>query len=259
MPNRRRRPSRVRRFVVLGIYSFILAANPYASAQTVIYKNDFNRSLGSSFPEWSSSAVIYADRGLAGTTGSLPASAVTNVESPNGKARFLGEFGGHRIDPTAHTRVQETVRLRLDNLAPHSKARVEFDLLILKSWDGDSPQFGPDRLTLTVAGGPALLNHTFSNNPKTATEGSFQDYPQPKNLPHKGAVAVDRLGYKFFGDSAYRFRFTFPHRADSLELRFASDLFEGKGTEDESWGLDNVVVTIDAARASAPGQGEGAR
>jgi hypothetical protein len=27
-------------------------------------------------------------------------------------------------------------------------------------------------------------------------------------------------------------------------LEFSSDLFEGKGTEDEAWGLDDVKVTV---------------
>ena len=52
------------------------------------------------------------------------------------------------------------------------------------------------------------------------------------------------LGYTFFGDSIYHLSFTFPHSADLLSSDFASDLFEGKGTKDESWGLDNVTVRV---------------
>jgi hypothetical protein len=64
---------------------------------------------------------------------------------------------------------------------------------------------------------------------------------------------VNRLGYAFFGDSTYSLSFTFPHSAKSLTLEFATDLFEGKGTDDESWGLDHVKVTTDAgAPAGAP-------
>jgi hypothetical protein len=51
---------------------------------------------------------------------------------------------------------------------------------------------------------------------------------------------VNTLGYAFFGDSIYRLTFTFAHTSDTLALNFSSSLFEGKGIEDESWGLDNV-------------------
>jgi hypothetical protein len=123
---------------------------------------------------------------------------------------------------------------------------VRFELLILKSWDGNSPQYGPDRLSVRVAGGPTLLDTTFSNNPKVETDRSFQDYPRPQSPPQTGAASVKTLGYDFFGDSTYRLHLTFPHAADSLTLEFSSDLFEGKGTDDEAWGLDDVTISIDA-------------
>ena len=62
--------------------------------------------------------------------------------------------------------------------------------------------------------------------------------------PQSGAIAVRKLGYTFFGDSTYRFAFAFPHKADTLTLEFAGDLFEGKGTGDESWGLDDLKVIV---------------
>ena len=68
----------------------------------------------------------------------------------------------------------------------------------------------------------------------------------------EGAVASRTLGYQFFGDSTYRLSFTFPHEGDGLTLVFASDLFEGKGIGDESWGLDTVIVkAIDAPLENA--------
>jgi hypothetical protein len=169
---------------------------------------------------------------------------VSNVESPRGGRRFLGEFGGPRIDPKAGTRVRQTVRLRLDQLPPHNEVTVSFDLLILKSWDGSSPGYGPDRFALKVGGGATLLDSTFSNNPKLESDRSFQDYPRPDSPPRSGASSVNDYGYDFFGDSTYRLSFRFPHAGDSLTLEFASDLFEGKGAGDESWGLDDVVVRV---------------
>ena len=90
---------------------------------------------------------------------------------------------------------------------------------------------------------------------------SQQNYPV-KNSPHQsGAASVNTLGYTFYGDSIYHLSFNFPHTDDTLILNFSSSLFEGKGTDDESWGrLDNVRVSSNsgaaiAASAAAPSLG----
>jgi hypothetical protein len=127
---------------------------------------------------------------------------------------------------------------------------VSFDLYILKSWDGNNPNYGPDRWSLSVKGGPRLLDTTFSNNHKTgAYDLSLQNYPEANSPPQSGATAVNTLGYEFYGDSIYHLTFTFPHGGEALVLSFSSSLFEGKGVEDESWGLDNVRVSTDGANA----------
>src|SRR5262249_24620683 len=121
--------------------------------------------------------------------------------------RFLGEFGGPPIgrpgDPGWNkTRVDQTISLSLSNLPAHGALRLTFDLYILKSWDGDSPAYGPDRFILSVADGPVLLDKTFSNNPKTSSDASFQSYPIPKSQPWTGAFSTNTLGYnRFFYDS----------------------------------------------------------
>jgi hypothetical protein len=238
--------SRASAVLRVSLVALWLAPSAAVRAETVIYSENFDANPGSSFPGWSSSEILFKGRGKPQLSGSILPPAVTNAESPGGKRHFLGEFGGPRIDLLAHTQVRQTVRLALKGLAPHATATVSFDLLILKSWDGSSPQYGPDRWSLRVDGGPTLLDTTFSNNPKLETDKSFQDYPTPNSRHQTGAASVRKLGYKFFGDSTYHFRFTFPHSADSLTLEFSSDLFEGKGTGDESWGLDDVTISTDA-------------
>jgi hypothetical protein len=231
--------------LLLSLLSTLAAIPTWAEGpDTVVYKNNFDMKPGSSFPGWSSSRITFSSRFQPPGNGFLRAPKVSNVESPNGRRRFLGDFGGPRIDPTARTRVQQTIKLSLDKLASHSEMTVAFDLLILRSWDGNSPQYGPDRWRLSVADGPTLLDATFSNNPKLETDKSFQDYPRPHSRPHTAATAVDSLGYDFFGDSTYHFEFTFPHEKNAVVLEFSSDLFEGKGAGDEGWGLDNVRVVV---------------
>ncbi len=215
-----------------------------------LYFNDFNGKPGTTYVEWTSSPITWRDAGDAKRSGTLPAPVVTNCESPNRKQRFLGEFGGPAVAARGEpgymrTRVEQTVTLTLTNLPPHRALMVTFDLYVLKSWDGNSPAYGPDRWRLDVAGGLVLLDTTFSNNPKTKTEGSFQDYPRPGSAPWTGAVATNSLGYSaFFADGKYQLDFTFPHVDRTLRLNFTSSLFEGKGTADESWGLDNVKVIL---------------
>jgi hypothetical protein len=214
-----------------------------------IYFNDFNGPTGAVYPEWSSSPITYTSNTNPPGSGVLPPPPVTNTDATNGTRRFLGEFGGPRIgqpgDPGYNrTRVDQTIRLTLTNLPPHAALRLSFDLLVLKSWDGNSPRYGPDRWKLTVADGPVLLDTTFSNNPKLNKDGSFQNYPQLQSTPRAGAAQTNTLGYKFFGDSTYPLEFTFPHSGSTLKLDFSSSLFEGKGLADESWGLDNIRIAI---------------
>jgi hypothetical protein len=96
---------------------------------------------------------------------------------------------------------------------------------------------------MSVFNGRVLLDSSFSNNPKVDAEGSYQNYPKAGSLPQSGAASKNTLGYYFFGDSIYHLEFIFPHSKSELKVDFTSSLFEDKGTEDESWGLNNVAVS----------------
>jgi uncharacterized protein (TIGR03437 family) len=147
-------------------------------------------------------------------------------------------------DPQHFVRVDQTVILTLKNLNPHDSVVLSFDLYIMKSWDGNNPNYGPDRWSLSVGGGNTLLDTTFSNNFKTgAYDVSLQNYPAPDSQPQTGAASANTLGFNFYGDSIYHLTFAFAHSSDTLVLNFSSSMFEGKGTDDESWGLDNVRVS----------------
>jgi len=170
-----------------------------------------------------------------GTVGSEWNITTTDV-TPVGNRRFLGQFGN------------DTVTLSLNNLPAHRAVTVSFDLFILKSWDGNNNDTGPDIWRLG-AGGQFFLNTTFSNvgydqaYPGGYPGGSFPSYT--------GAQEIDTLGYTYYGDSVYLLRFTIPHTANNLALQLsASGLQEIK---DESWGLDNVLVTVDSLAASPCG------
>jgi hypothetical protein len=206
-----------------------------AQAATVYY-NDFQGAIG---PEWSHSNIASAPN---------PDYAGTRL--------FLGEFGNN------------TVNLSLGALPQHASVTVAFDLYVINSWDGNATTsinnqpLGPDRFQFSVAGGPLLLDTTFSNGnpagqayaPSPNASGCTPYAPSATPgvyAPMTGASECYSLGY-FFNDairgtheamdSVYSLEFTFAHAVDGLSLNFAaSDL---QSLADESWGLDNVRVSV---------------
>lgn len=178
----------------------------------VVYVNDFEGILG---VEWSHTAT---DR------------------TPTGKT-FHGQFAN------------ETVRLTLSDLPPHTAVTVAFDLFIIRSWDGNSETWGPDVWDLSVDGGPTLFHTTFSYGGEQAYPDA---YPGGAHPARTGAAETNTLGYSFVyaretlqADSVYHLQVTFPHDARSLVLNFS-----GSGLQhlaDESWGLDNLMVSVTPA------------
>jgi len=176
------------------------------------YFNNFEGSVG---PEWSLKTL--------GAT-------------PNGSRRFLGEFGN------------QTATLTLTNLPPHKVASVEFDLFVIRTWDGNS---GPDLWSLQAKNGPLLLRTSFGNDYPGNLSGQAYPGPYPGGaFPDRfGAVESNSLGYiyadgNFSGviDTVYHLRFDFEHSNTNLALDFT-----GSGLQvltDESWGLDNVKVAL---------------
>ena len=198
-----------------GFHSLaIVAAQP---AWQGFYFNDFESIVGA---EWSNGKTD-----------------VTPAARPRG---FLGQFG------------DENVKLTLSDLPTHTQATVSFDLFILRSWDGNNQIHGPDVCELKVNEGPTLLHTTFANVPpdiKDFNQAYPGDYPGGDYLPYTGAAEIKTLGYTEIPspapDSVYRLSYTFAHTESILRLDFSGQGLQG--IQDESWGLDNVNVTISPA------------
>jgi len=185
------------------------------SAQITVYEHDFDSPVGY---EWS--------EGSRSTT-------------PNHARTFLGEFSG------------ENVVLNLELLPDHCSVTVSFDLLIIGSWEGSTGYFaGPDTFDVdaSVPGDCCpvknLLHASFAN-----CSCRYQSYPDTyPNVYHPGltgAEEVESLGYGDTMDSVYHMSFTFYHWRDTLQLSFAGN--QGlQGVNDESWGLDNLVVEVNS-------------
>jgi hypothetical protein len=191
-----------------------------------IYSNTFESGAG---PEWSNQ-----------TTELTPGTA---VRPP---MRFLGELANG------------TVTLSLGSIPTHSTMTIDFDLFVIRTMDGSSTVsgLGPDLWSLSVAGGPTLLNTTFSNiTPDLAKltgsfpEGFFQAYTgsYPTGLyPYwTGAYEANTLGFmvgSFADDAIYHLKYTFPHTGSTVQFNFTSG--QTQPISDESWGLKNVNVSV---------------
>jgi len=160
---------------------------------------------------------------------------VTTVDStPKGGRKFLGQFGNGGP------------KLQLTGLPPHNRVRLEFDLYLIRSWDGNDPIYGPDNFRVAVENGPSLLDTTFACAISAATQ-SYPFGPGNPSPPLTGAAERGTLGYGFGNyadlDAVYHFSLGFAHQDSGLSLDFA-----GAGLQevaDESWGLDNVRVTVE--------------
>ena len=190
-----------------------LGSEPQPADAATIYFNNFEGAVGA---EWSNTS--------------------TDV-TPVGARRFLGQFGA------------EAVSLSLGGLPAHSEVALELDLFTILTWDGTGEVlgFGPDIWTLSVGGGPTLLHTTFALHPQQVQ--NYPDaFPGPTHPLATGATEHNTLGYVYQlledpEDAVYHLSFTFPHSDSSLVLNFA-----GIGLQpiaDESWGLDNVRVSIE--------------
>ncbi|MGB3240233.1 MAG: hypothetical protein WBB29_18215, partial [Geitlerinemataceae cyanobacterium] len=187
-----------------------------------------------------SSAVVFEDDF---ENGAKPQWSDTRTSrTPIGNRGFLGEFNS------------DTVSLTLDNLPPHDQVTIAFDLFIIRSWDGNRTDFGPDLWTLNITGRPPILLTTFINdnpnlNPGQAYPGQF---PGDQFIGGTGGSHVD-LGYPFRErsiDSVYRIDRSVRHTDRSLYLNFADSLTEG--ILDESWGLDNITVSVEETSSPIP-------
>jgi len=197
-------------------------------------------------------ALVFYSQNFEGPIGSEWSTASTSI-TPVGKRRFLGEFGN------------QTIQLSLTNVPAHTLARVTFDFLALRSWDGNSSTVGPDIFQLTNSDGAQLFRTTFNNfypstnSAFTADGAAGQSFPgtftsastAPVYAAQTGAAEVNSLGYTFIlagttvpmpQDSVYHLSRVLIHTNGTLLLDFSGSGLQA--LSDESWGLDNVQVEL---------------
>lgn len=190
-------------------------------------------------PLWSSSAAAFTYfNNFEGTPATWTEwNYQWQATTPVGGRKFLGIFDNH------------TATLALPAVPAGTPVSLEFDLFILRSWDGYFHHYGPDFWALAY-GSTTLLYTTFSNG-----FGYFQsypgNYPSSSYYPRTGAAENDTLGYGSggFGDSVYHLSYNLTAAGGPLVFHFTGSNLQG--WDDEGWGLDNVRVA--AAVVPLPG------
>lgn len=175
-------------------------------------------------------------------------------KTPNGNY-FLGhhQTAGDRMDELGMD--NHIVNFDLAGLQQHDGVKLEFDLYAIHEWDGDDGGVRgmPDYFGASVdrnGTGETLVLSTFSNRTDRSQSypgGLFARFPDGYDAG-MGAAALDSLGYdrnggsyEGFADAVYHFSFMFDHDSSDLALSFFASVND---VMKESWGLDNVKVTL---------------
>lgn len=180
--------------------------------------------------------IVYSNNFENGSTAGFSYGAVSTA--PNASTKFLGRFSGDVGN--------SSTQLSLTGLATHTLVTIELTLYTIHSWDGVSGQFGPDTLTF-VADSTTLLDATFASD--WGPQQSYSDATPLGGGPFPGqtdADAINNLGYSWYygTNAAYNLSFTVAHTSSDLTVRF--DSFNLQSLNDESWGIDDVVISTDA-------------
>ena len=157
-------------------------------------------------------------------------SARTTSTTPKGDRHLLGEFGA------------QTVTLSLEKLPPHKLVKVSFDLLIIRSWDGNSPQAGPDIFNVVSGDGRPVFRSTLAVGNLQAYPGIYGIHSAPALT---GAAEKFTMGYRFMNgpmDAVFHIECVFPDAGADLALHFVSQ--SDTNIQDESWGLSNVRLSV---------------
>ncbi|MBL8887623.1 MAG: hypothetical protein JNK16_13265 [Phycisphaerales bacterium] len=192
-----------------------------ASAQTVVFSNDFNGAIP---PQ--------VDPGVA---------TITGVQFYAGLGPAGNQFGGSFL----RSATGNSVTLTLTGLPAHSALSIDFLFAAIDSLDGTGSYPEGDFLRVNVDGN-TIFRESFAN----ATAEQDQSY-----VPAPGVQLARRIDLGFSGpgsyytDSAYNMynepRFhNIAHTASSVTISF---LMEGPGIQpldDESWAMDNLRITL---------------
>lgn len=160
------------------------------------------------------------------------------------------QFGGNLL--RYYTQPLHDTTLTLTELPPHTHVSLGFLLALIDSWDGTE-------LMQVEVDGQTLFSHWF----QLAT-GDASDYVAPPGgLLSSGSQLGWSAGSWYGRDRAYDLSLEpafidIPHTAGTLTVVFRLGAVSGgaaqnwQGGADESWGIDNLKVTLSGGTSPAP-------
>jgi PKD repeat protein len=135
-----------------------------------------------------------------------------------------------------------------NGLSAHEYVKVEFDLYIHDTWDGNDPSTGVDSWKMNVDGN-SVINTTFSNF-------SYRTQAYPNNAPAVNANFTGSVNSTLPArcnlgggapSSKYRISKIIPHNTSTISI-----VLEALGLEElcnESWSIDNFQLSLGAGSA----------
>lgn len=133
--------------------------------------------------------------------------------------------------------------IHLSNLPAHDSVSLSFLLAIIDSWDSSNGAPSPDIFNVVVDGN-YVLTATFANQSGTITDTvgtsltNLMDLWSGPSGPHFNDRAYDVTGDARLTSIA--------HTASTLTVELFASGSGWQGGTDESWGIDNLAVTINA-------------
>ena len=202
---------------IFAVAALALTATPAISA--VVFSTDFEGALPTQI----------TGAGVITSAGTLP----------------IGQFGTKtfRNDTTGNP-ASSTV-LTLSGLAAHTSLSVSFDFIAWDSWDGQVQSFPQGDFFNLLLG----ATNIFRIAPNI--QSGLALIPSTAVLTF-GAGGVN-LGQSSFNDQVYRVTISgISHSASTATFSMFADGVGWQGGTDESWGIDNFVVSTETAVTAVP-------
>ncbi|GHB46024.1 hypothetical protein [Mongoliitalea lutea] len=149
----------------------------------------------------------------------------------------------------------EETTLTINDLPGHNVVKIEVEILIHDSWDGNvNDGFnGPDFWYMKVDD-KEIFRTTFSNSPCESTFCLRQSYPHNfmrQNFPKEGAIQTNLPGLCIFGafqnyTTRYMVVQLISHTDRNVSITFGDELFQFENPNpvcDESWSINKIKVT----------------
>lgn len=172
----------------------------------------------------------------------------TSVQGFNGLGAAGNQFSGSLIYNDSFGNPAQATTLTLTNLPAHTQITIGFLLAVIDSWDSDDGSPSPDLFNVHLDG-VQVFQATFAN------QSGSTNYAPPAGGDIGGLA---QRGFSNFNDRAYDLSLesalqNIPHTASTATITFFASGAGWQGSSDESFGIDNLRVSVAIPTPGATG------